>query len=1267
MTVDGVLYYYNPATEKVTYEKPDELKTDEERKEIAGEWVWVRDEKEVWLPGRVIKKETNDTLRVEIKGRGTKQLTRHVKNEPLWPVSLSSLNRLEDDMVLLDDLNDAMMIHDVKERYKKDQIYTWVGASQTVLVSINPFKRLPIYGIQMMNEFARPAPNKILPPHPFSVANSAYIRLRIQAQDQAMLISGESGAGKTETTKQILSFLAEIAGSSTNVEQRILSANPVLEAFGNAKTVRNNNSSRFGRWMQVHFDERGSISSAHIENYLLEKSRVVSLAKDERSYHIFYQLIISNSNTLPLENDASKHTYLAQSRCFKVKNIDDKADFKDVSTSLQQLAFTDNEVNAIFSLTAGCLRIGDLEFVSSGDGSQICKKNNTVPLAIVQLLGLNSIEALTSALTNKAIEVRGARTLSPCSPENAREGADALAKAIFGRLFDWLVQRINKAVANDDEEQNIERRFGHKYIGVLDIFGFEIMERNSFEQLLINYTNEKLQQHFNRHTFKEETHLYTEEGIDFEPIAFIDNQPILDLIEKRPDGILLLLDDEITAPKGNDAKWLSKCEGVHAGKSEWLSLTEKHASASGRAAIPNKIHKNYEQQQQQEDFFGVTHYAGDVKYISTNFCHKNKDPLGRNLYDLMALEAPGFDIVSQNLFPPLGTIPRRQPTIAGQFRKQLTSLMKIIDAASPCYIRCIKPNSKLCSGLFETASCVEQLTYAGVFEAVKIRKSGYPFRLAHRQFAARYRILIDSKRLNSISDLAETAPERTRCTALLNLLQNQEFVDIKIGNSMVLYRAPEHRVLELLRNLALERLVPIAQRALRIGTGRVYRKVLKKVRCDLQAALDSPNIRDDAAALDTVIDSALSRIGPHQTLFPWLPPELDSVRQRRNILQERLDLDEVMRALLNDPVKSQSYDDLAHCVRRADAIAAVPGTPQQMALEQNVRDALNQVAGKKLDPIAQAAIDVLDKALMETIKEEARRARYTSDDLKRIDEYLAMSDEALTKLQLKRANELDDPDRVVNREIKLKQLMIETYASMYQIPIYAGLREKEEWAARKSRIYTSATKRQKIADSMLKHQSNAIHCALSDPKKRMDAIEGIPTTKDFDKKAVLMFKCILGFLGESKHPYPESLGSECLSIALSDESLRAEFYLQLTKQLNENPTPASIDQAWQLLAAAFATFPPPPSFENFVALFVKQHAPLDKQKLLISGLYSIVYGGERKNPVTAEELPHLIARTLNSEISARYLDVDIVSTGSSTSLHNGNNHKMPPPPPLVQH
>ena len=365
--------------------------------------------------------------------------------------------------------------------------------------------------------------------------------MQLKENNHAILISGESGAGKTEATKQVLSFLADAAGSEDNVEQRILMANPVLEAYGNAKTLRNNNSSRFGKWIEVHFDRLGrAITSASIENFLLEKSRVVMQQKNERNYHIFYQLCEAGPRSLNLD-EAESYRYLSGGQCINVKGMNDAEEFLEVEAAMKHLGFSSDEKNWMYDLTVGILTLGNVEFSlkkGKGNNDESSINNLNVVKTASKYLGVSEA-ALSTVLVTRSIEVRGEKSIIALPPKDARDGTDALAKAIYGRLFDWLVLRVNQA---------IEGERGH-FIGVLDIFGFEIFENNSFEQLCINFCNEKLQQHFNQHTFKEEEELYRTEGVEYTPVAFIDNQPVLNLIEIKQKGILVMLDEEITGKK----------------------------------------------------------------------------------------------------------------------------------------------------------------------------------------------------------------------------------------------------------------------------------------------------------------------------------------------------------------------------------------------------------------------------------------------------------------------------------------------------------------------------------------------------------------------------------------------------------------------------------------------------------------------------------------------------------------------------------------------
>ena len=1209
-TADGMAYYYNASTEEVTWDKPNALKSAEELQQDTGDWVWVSDPKVTWAPARVLKR-TADGAEVTLSNGRRKSLTKS-DAEPLWPLKKSSLTHLEDDLVMVDDLNQGLMMHCLRERYSKDRIYTWVGANHTVLISVNPFKQLPIYSIETMNDFAKPAANRMDPPHVFAIAHDSYMNMKIHAQDQAVLISGESGAGKTEATKQCLAYLAEVAGSRNNVEQKILSANPVLEAFGNAKTLRNNNSSRFGRWMEVHFEPtRGYICGCKIENYLLEKCRVNYQQQGERNFHIFYQLCKSPQGRDFGLSRPEAFRFLNSSGCISVPNVDDAADFAEVRAALRTLDL-EGDATSIFTLVAAVLHLGNLEFVSDGDqGSAVAPGSAETVERLASLLGLPRAQ-VDGAFTSRTITVRGQDTHILHTPEDAVYAAHALAKAIFGNLFDHLVKRINDVVdvAGGDA----------RFIGVLDIFGFEIFEQNSFEQLCINFTNEKLQQHFNKSTFKEEESVYVSEGIAFDQVPFIDNQPILDMIEKKPFGVLVLLDEEVRLPQGADDKWLHKCTQRHGATEHWTSATL----------------------QQNTDLFSIEHYAGTVVYGSGGFLEKNKDSLYRNMYDMMAESPSAF---ARAVFPPKDANNRRVQTLGEKFRTQLRDLMAVVDACEPHYIRCIKPNHEKRANRFEISMCIEQLTYAGVFEAVKIRKSGFPFRLEHAHFFARYRCCArgGGRGLGFGFDFGDP---KGSCARLLAQVPMDSGA-VQIGNTMVLYRANEHRVLELLRNLNLELILPMLQRQVRRAIGRRYLRRLREAN-----ALLLPSVRagNDFEALGAAIDRASDVLAPLKPLFPWEPHLVARARHLRDALKERVALSALLEALVEQDAGDR-FDEFVAAVRRADAIADVPGTAAQMALVERCKAKLADVAGSRIDPIAEEALNLLDRPMMERVSAEALRFRYESEAVRDIRAKLALSEEEFVKLQLRRANELNDPDRVVNREIRLKQMFLDGYGAMFGLEQCGALRDAEDWAS--SRFFGLSLNKRELAAGMLRHTTSPIHAPLTRGVGKEDA-----------KVAVRQFRSLMAYMGDRAYPYPDQLIAEYLELGLRAEALRVEFYIQIMKQLRGNPGAASKAKGWEIVVLLLATFPPPESLENFVAMFLRENAPAGQEAQFSHALHASIYGGARHQPLTLPEFPSVLSAFSDGSLSAKYgADDYLTKRGGAPAPPAAGGHPDAAPPP----
>eukprot|EP01124_Arcella_intermedia_P018223 TRINITY_DN25196_c0_g1_i1.p1 TRINITY_DN25196_c0_g1~~TRINITY_DN25196_c0_g1_i1.p1 ORF type:complete len:1497 (-),score=422.99 TRINITY_DN25196_c0_g1_i1:6-4172(-) len=711
-------------------------------------------------------------------------------------------------------MSEPLILHAIKERAKLGKIYTNVG---NILIAVNPYKILPLYTPEKMDLYSTRG-DKVMPPHPFVIGDDCYRELLESGKSQSILVSGESGAGKTETTKVLLQYLAEIAGSRTAIEQRILSATPILEAFGNAKTIRNNNSSRFGKWIEIHFDKTGKICGAKILSYLLEKTRVPFQAKNERNYHIFYQLLEGGDHEMLNEFGllmVEDYHYTNQSGCIHVDGIEDAAEFNTVCEAMRELGFSHQEMKTIFRIVAAVLMLGNISFMSTNNDDS---KSRISPTSIdtlkraSKLLCVDSL-ALEKSLISREISIKTEITIIPLDIAAAEECRDTLAKHLYGSLFEWLVKRINMSLSKDlDTEQT-------KVIGVLDIFGFEIFEKNSFEQLCINFTNEKLQQKFNQTTFKEEEDVYLKENIKYQHVEFIDNQTILDIIEKKPDGIMCILDDELKMPHKtrSDQNFLVKC-------------LQKYSN-SDKLKRPIKT----------PDAFTISHYAGDVTYQVTGFLDKNKDQMYDDLIKVMMASRDQFVVNFMG-----DTLGQKKTSLSAQFRNELNALMTLINSTNPHYIRCIKPNTlkKPAETCFDSLMSLKQLTYAGLFEAVNIRKRGFPFRYTHKQFYDRYKCL---------SPLVKGSSYLALCKELLRTIPGN-FENVQLGTSMVLYKAEEQRNLELRRNMAIRNLVIYVQALYKRYKAKQKYADMTKAREELRRIMQTGNLEKIQKAVEDAVE-----------------------------------------------------------------------------------------------------------------------------------------------------------------------------------------------------------------------------------------------------------------------------------------------------------------------------------------------------------------------------------------------------------------------------
>uniref|UniRef100_A0A8C3KAC2 Myosin VIIA n=1 Tax=Calidris pygmaea TaxID=425635 RepID=A0A8C3KAC2_9CHAR len=695
---------------------------------FQGDYVWMdlKTGREFDVPiGAVVKLCDSGQIQV-VDDEGNEhwispQNASHIK--PMHPTSIHGV----EDMIRLGDLNEAGILRNLLIRYREHLIYTYTGS---ILVAVNPYQLLPIYSPEQIRLYTNKKIGE-MPPHIFAIADNCYFNMQRNNKDQCCIISGESGAGKTESTKLILQFLAAISGQHSWIEQQVLEANPILEAFGNAKTIRNDNSSRFGKYIDIHFNKRGAIEGAKIEQYLLEKSRVCRQAQDERNYHVFYCMLrgmtMEQKKKLGL-GKATDYNYLAMGNCTTCDGRDDSKEYANIRSAMKVLMFTDTENWEISKLLAAILHMGNLQYEArTYDNLDACEVVQSASLITAATLLEVDPQDVMNCLTSRTIITRGETVSTPLSMEQALDVRDAFVKGIYGRLFVWIVEKINAAIYRPPSQ---ELKSVRRSIGLLDIFGFENFTVNSFEQLCINFANENLQQFFVRHVFKLEQEEYNLENINWQHIEFTDNQDALDMIAIKPMNIISLIDEESKFPKGTDATMLHKLNSQH-------KLNTNY--------IPPK--NNYETQ------FGINHFAGIVYYETKGFLEKNRDTLHGDIIQLVHSSKNKFikqifqaDVAMvmqarEDLFLWSETR-KRSPTLSSQFKRSLELLMRTLSVCQPFFVRCIKPNEYKKPMLFDRELCVRQLRYSGMMETIRIRRAGYPIRYTFVEFVDRYRVLM---------------------------------------------------------------------------------------------------------------------------------------------------------------------------------------------------------------------------------------------------------------------------------------------------------------------------------------------------------------------------------------------------------------------------------------------------------------------------------------------------------------------------------------------
>lgn len=677
----------------------------------VGSHVWVEDADVAWIDGLVEEVHGDELI---INCTSGKKVTANVSS--VYPKDVEVKRCGVEDMTRLAYLHEPGVLRNLKSRYGMNEIYTYTG---NILIAVNPFQRLPhLYNDHMM-EMYKGAEFGELSPHPFAMADRAYRLMMNYGTSQAILVSGESGAGKTESTKMLMQYLAFMGGKvesdGRSVQQQVLESNPVLEAFGNAKTVRNNNSSRFGKFVELQFDQNGKISGAAIRTYLLERSRVCQISDPERNYHCFYMLCAAPPEDRERYKlgDASLFHYLNQSNCIKLDGMDDSSEYIATRRAMDIVGISSDEQDAIFRVVAAILHLGNVEFSEGSEADSSVPKDDKSQfhLRTAAELFMCDEKSLEESLCKRVMVTRGESIVRNLDSRAAALSRDALARMVYSRLFDWLVNKINTTIGQDPTSKLL--------IGVLDIYGFESFKTNSFEQFCINLTNEKLQQHFNQHVFKMEQEEYTKEEIDWSYIQFVDNQEILDLIEKKPGGIIALLDETCMLRNSNHETFAEK-------------LYQKF-----------KDNPHFSRPKFSRSDFTIHHYAGNVTYQTDLFLDKNIDYAVNEHQDLLHASTSPF---VSSLFPPSEESTKSNKStkftsIGSSFKQQLQGLLETLSSTEPHYMRCIKPNNVLKPAIFENSNVLQQLRCGGVLEAIRISCLGYPTRRTFEEFVDRFSVL----------------------------------------------------------------------------------------------------------------------------------------------------------------------------------------------------------------------------------------------------------------------------------------------------------------------------------------------------------------------------------------------------------------------------------------------------------------------------------------------------------------------------------------------
>ncbi|KAL0119499.1 hypothetical protein PUN28_007766 [Cardiocondyla obscurior] len=985
----------------------EQKRIDQTKPYDAKKACWVPDEKEGYLLGE-IKATKGDVVSVGLPGGETKQF----RKDQLSQVNPPKFEKAE-DMADLTYLNEASVLHNLKQRYYAKLIYTYSGL---FCVAINPYKRFPVYTSRCAKLYRGKRRSEV-PPHIFAISDGAYVNMLTNNENQSMLITGESGAGKTENTKKVIAYFATVGASTKkdkedsgsqkkgSLEDQVVQTNPVLEAFGNAKTVRNDNSSRFGKFIRIHFGPSGKLAGADIETYLLEKARVISQQALERSYHIFYQMMSGSVKGLKemclLSNNITDYYFVSQGKT-TIPGLDDGDELVVTDQAFDVLGFTQEEKDDIYKITAAVMHMGGMKFKQRGREEQAEADGTEEGERVAKLLGCDCAD-LYKNLLKPRIKVGNEFVTQGRNKDQVAYSVGAMSKAMFDRLFKWLVKKCNETLDTKQKRQH--------FIGVLDIAGFEIFDFNSFEQLCINFTNEKLQQFFNHHMFVLEQEEYTREGIEWAFIDFgMDLVACIDLIEK-PMGILSILEEESMFPKATDKTFEEKLNNNHLGKS------------------PNYLKPKPPKPGQQAAHFAIGHYAGNVPYNITGWLEKNKDPLNDTVVDqfkkstnklLIEIFAdhPGQSGDAGGGGGGGGKGGRGKKgggfsTVSSSYKEQLNNLMTTLRATQPHFVRCIIPNELKQPGVIDSHLVMHQLTCNGVLEGIRICRKGFPNRMVYPDFKLRYKILC----ANAVQEPCDPQKATQIILDAINLESDQ----YRMGHTKVFFRAGVLGQMEELRDERLGKIVSWMQAYIRGYISRKDYKKLQEQRLALvvvqrnlrkylqlrtwpwwklwqkiKPLLNVTRIEDEMAALEEKARKAQEAFEREEKMRK----ELEDLNAK--LLSEKTNL---LRQLEGEKGSLSEYQEksLKLAAQKADLESQLQDLTDRFKEEEDSRNNLFQNKKKLEQEVAGLKKDIED---LELNLQKSEQDKATKDhQIRNLNDEIAHQDELINKLNKEKKNQ----------------------------------------------------------------------------------------------------------------------------------------------------------------------------------------------------------------------------------------------------------------------